>query len=173
MPQEPTALLDALCESEPARCDYDTAFEIALLHRIKPDSTFQLSALLASRAVHDALRNAPCAHALRFMLLDNGRQVLIHGRFDGPGARGFVRFLSSAHENLACIWRLCEDYPGACAIGSPAFVSFLRAARQPICAQVSAIPSSEIDQILRAIDWMGKTEHYQITLARPPRRGHQ
>ena len=169
MREELTDLLKGLHSNGVASPENDGAFEIALIHEVKIGRERDLVARINSKPVREALKGSPHLHALRFVSLDDGRRVLFHGRFDGPGAHGFVQFIASMRDTLYGIWQLCQGFPADCDLSSSAILDFLLAARQPIQARVSAYPSSDISEIRRAIDWMGKTEHFQIALARPPR----
>lgn len=139
---------------------------LALSHRIRPGAEPELKDLLAAGTLDDSVAACRHVHSLECLVL-NGH-LLVCGHFDAPLQHGFAELLAHARSGLDALWSHCEGYPAAAA--PDAFLDFIRSGVADCDYVFTAYPEASVQDIRRALDWMKKTQHFQIELAKLPRQ---
>lgn len=141
---------------------------VTLVHRIKPGSERAIRTHLNSADFRERIEAARNVHFLLIFLQGIERLVLI-GHFDTPAKESFIKFYCDNQDVLDDLWCRCEDFPEASRIDANSLMAFFQSGLQDSEFNYTAIPNVKLVEIQRALNWMKKTLHYQIELAKAPK----
>ena len=147
------------------------AAAVTALHDVRPGEARSLRDALEDMESEQPLRQATGVHHLSCTLVRGESQLLFTAVIDTPGRQNLAEFLTDHIEVLDPVWRRCEGYPEQ-GIEDPAGIArFLSAGCEPSQLIYSGYPGATVKDVRKALDWMRKTMHFQIELAKSPRGG--
>ncbi len=141
---------------------------VTLVHRVIPGAEDAIRAYLNSAAFNAGIEATRNVHFLQ-IFLQGVEQLVIVGRFDAPAPESFIEFYCANQNALDDLWRHCENFPQAACIDADLLMAFFQAGLQVCAFSYTAIPSVKLVELQCALDWMKKTMHYQIELAKIPK----
>lgn len=146
-----------------------TTMALTTLHDVRPDEAPFVRDALARIESSRSSTGLSAAHLMHCALVGRDRQLLFTAVVDTPGKQSLAEVLVEHNEILDPVWRRCEGYP-TLGIEDPAgMAAFLSAGCERNQLIYSGYPDATVKEVNKALDWMRKTMHFQIELAKSPK----
>lgn len=146
------------------------ALAVTTLHRVQAAETQFVRDALTEMETTQSSRRLSTAHLLHCALVGTGGQLLFTAVVDAPGKQNLAEVLVDHIEVLDPVWRRCEGYPARGIEDAAGIAEFLAAGCQRNQMICSGYPGATVKEVHKALDWMRKTMHFQIELAKSPKR---